>query len=168
MTRPLEATLVEVFMSIRQLQVLGGCKHDNAALGGYICVIHSLWLMIEMNNLDFFKLVTFILKQVLSFYYVPFLRLGGYKWYAYKGGTLSSLMLATIMTRCHQTGIFGDDKPASSTSSSRLKIRWVYQDQYFFIKHWKLSQMDYVLQYFSTMSKCQQIDYEARLLTHNF
>ena len=42
MTRPLEATLVEVFMSIRQLQVLGGCKHDNPELGGYLCGIFSL------------------------------------------------------------------------------------------------------------------------------
>ena len=75
-----------------------------------------------------------LLKQVLSCYCAPFLRLGGYKWYAYKGGTFSSLTLATIMTRCHQylqTGNFGNDKPASSTSSSRLKIRWVFQDQYF-------------------------------------
>ena len=36
MTRPLGATLVEIFMSIRQLQVPGCCKHDNPALGGYI------------------------------------------------------------------------------------------------------------------------------------
>ena len=36
MTRPLGATLVEVFMSIRQLQVPGCCKHDNPSLGGYI------------------------------------------------------------------------------------------------------------------------------------
>ena len=35
MTRPLGATLVEVFMSIRQLQVPGCCKHDNPTLGGY-------------------------------------------------------------------------------------------------------------------------------------
>ena len=39
MTRPLGATLVEVFMSIRQLQVLGCCKHDNPTLGGYTCDI---------------------------------------------------------------------------------------------------------------------------------
>ena len=43
-TRPLEATLVEVFMSIRQLQVPGCCKHDNPALGGYICgILSSNW-----------------------------------------------------------------------------------------------------------------------------
>ena len=36
MTRPLGATLVELFMSIRQLQVPGCCKHDNPTLGGYI------------------------------------------------------------------------------------------------------------------------------------
>ena len=41
MTRPLGATLVEVFMSIRQLQVPGCCKHDNPALGGYIYGIFS-------------------------------------------------------------------------------------------------------------------------------
>ena len=33
MTRPLGATLVEVFMSIRQFQVPGCCKHDKPALG---------------------------------------------------------------------------------------------------------------------------------------
>ena len=94
----------------------------------------QFWLVMEMNNLDFFKVVTFILKKVLSCYYAPFLRLGGYKWYAYKGGTFSSLMLVKIMTWCYQylqTGYFGNDKPASSTSSSRLKIGWVFQDQYF-------------------------------------
>ena len=36
MTRPLGATLVEVYMSMRRLQVPGCCKHDNPALGGYI------------------------------------------------------------------------------------------------------------------------------------
>ena len=36
MTRPLGATPVEVFMSIRQLQVPGCFKHDNPAHGGYI------------------------------------------------------------------------------------------------------------------------------------
>ena len=35
MTRPLGATLVGVFMSIRKLQVPGCCKHDNPTLGGY-------------------------------------------------------------------------------------------------------------------------------------
>ena len=39
MTRPLGATLVQVFMSIRQLQVPGCCRHDNLTLGGYICGI---------------------------------------------------------------------------------------------------------------------------------
>ena len=39
MSQPLGATLVEVFMSIRQLQVPGFCKHDNPTLGGYICGI---------------------------------------------------------------------------------------------------------------------------------
>ena len=39
MTRPLGATLVEVFMGIRQLQVPGCCKHNNPTLGGYIVQI---------------------------------------------------------------------------------------------------------------------------------
>ena len=44
MTRPLGATLVEVFMSIKQLQVPGCCKHDNPTLGGYnMCGIFSLY-----------------------------------------------------------------------------------------------------------------------------
>ena len=40
---------------------------------------------------------------------------------------------ATVMTRYYQylqAGNFGYDKPASFTSSSRLKVRWVFQDQY--------------------------------------
>ena len=36
LSRSLGATLVEIFMSIRQLQVPGCCKHDNPTLGGYI------------------------------------------------------------------------------------------------------------------------------------
>ena len=44
MTRPLGATLVKVFMSIRQFQVPGCCKHDNPTLGGYICgILSSDW-----------------------------------------------------------------------------------------------------------------------------
>ena len=43
MTRPLVATLVEVFMGIMQLQVPGCCKHDNPALGGYIYGVFSLY-----------------------------------------------------------------------------------------------------------------------------
>ena len=43
MTRPLGATLVEVFMGIRQLQVTGCCKHDNPTLGGYIYGVFSLY-----------------------------------------------------------------------------------------------------------------------------
>ena len=43
-TQPLGATLVEVFMSIWQFQVPGCCKHDNPALGGYICgILGSDW-----------------------------------------------------------------------------------------------------------------------------
>ena len=104
---------------------------------GATYVEYSVWLVTEMNKSDFFKVVIFILKQVLSCCYATFLRLGGYKWYAYKGGTFSSLMLTTIMTRCHQylqADKFGNDKPASFTSSSKLKIRWVFQRPIFFLK----------------------------------
>ena len=79
MTRPLGATLVEIFMSIRKLQVPGCCKHDNPALGGYIIWNIQFLLVIGMNNMDFLKVAVFILKQVLSCYYAPFLRLGGYR-----------------------------------------------------------------------------------------
>ena len=54
MTRPLGATLVEFFMSIRQLQVPGCCKHDNPALGGYIVWSILFLLVTGMNNMDFF------------------------------------------------------------------------------------------------------------------
>ena len=58
------------FMSIRQLQVPGCCKHDNLALGGYIIWSIQFLLVIEMNNMDFFKVEVFILKQVLSYHFV--------------------------------------------------------------------------------------------------
>ena len=66
----LGATPVEVYMSIRQLQVSGCCKHDNPALGGYIIWSIQLLLVTEMNNMDFFKVAAFILKQVLSHHFV--------------------------------------------------------------------------------------------------
>ena len=40
----------------------------------------QFWVVTEMNNLDFFKIVIFILKQVLNCCYATFLRLEGYKW----------------------------------------------------------------------------------------
>ena len=43
LSRPLGVTLVEVFMSIRQLQVPGCCKHDNPTLGGYIYGVFSFY-----------------------------------------------------------------------------------------------------------------------------
>ena len=70
MTRPLGATLVEVFMSIRQLQVPGCCKHDNPALGGYIIWNIQFLLVIRMNNMDFFKVAVIIWKQALSHHFV--------------------------------------------------------------------------------------------------
>jgi hypothetical protein len=36
-----------------------------------------------MHNPDFSKVATLILKQVLSYHYVPFLRLGGYSGHIY-------------------------------------------------------------------------------------
>ena len=55
MTRPLGATLVEVFMSIRQLQVPGCCKYDNPAFGGYIVWSIQFLLVTGMNNMDLFE-----------------------------------------------------------------------------------------------------------------
>ena len=91
MTRPLGATLVEVYMSIRQLQVPGCCKHDNPVLGGYIIRSIQLLLVTEMNNMDFFKVAAFILKQVLSHHFVLLKTWG-----------LQEPALATIMTRKYQ------------------------------------------------------------------
>ena len=51
--------------------------HNDPALGGYIYGVFSFLLVTEMNNLDFFKLVTFILKQILRCYYVTFLKTWG-------------------------------------------------------------------------------------------
>ena len=72
MTRPLGATLVEVFMSIRQFQVPGYCKHDNPALGGYIIWSIHFLLVTEMNNMDFFKVAVIIWKQVSNHHFVLF------------------------------------------------------------------------------------------------
>ena len=89
------------------------------ALGGYMLLLKSTW--------------SYLQSPCLLLHNDP--ALGGYKWYEYNGGTFSRLMLATTIARCYQylqTGYFGNDKPASSTSSSWLKIRWVFHDQYFF------------------------------------
>ena len=72
MTRPLGATLVEVFMSTMQFQVPGCCKHDNPALGGYIYGVFSFLLVTEMNNMDFFKVAVIIWKQVSNHHFVLF------------------------------------------------------------------------------------------------
>ena len=66
MTRPLGATLVEVFMSIRQLQVPGCCKHDNPALGGYIIWSIQFLLVTGMNNMDFFKIGSIYIEANLK------------------------------------------------------------------------------------------------------
>ena len=104
-----------------------------------------------MNNLDFFKVVIFILKQVLRCYYAPFLRLGGYKWYAYKGGTFSSLMLATIMTRhrlFYNQADFGNYNSARSIPLSRFKSDEYFKTYNFKPALWKSTQMDYLFTIF--------------------
>ena len=71
MTWPLGATLVEVFMSIRQFQVPGWCKQDNPALGGYI--IWSIqFLLSDWDEQHGFlqKVAVLILKQVLNHNFV--------------------------------------------------------------------------------------------------
>ena len=40
--------------------------HDNPTLGGYIIWSIQFLLVTGMNNLDFFKVATFILKQVVG------------------------------------------------------------------------------------------------------
>ena len=72
MTRPLGDTLVEVFMSIRQFQVPGCCKHDNPVLGGYIIWSVQFLLVTGMNNMDFFKSGSIYITLFCS-------RLGGYR-----------------------------------------------------------------------------------------
>ena len=78
MTRPLGATLVEVFMGIKQLQVPGCCKHDNPALGGYIIWSIQFLLVTEINNKDFFKVAVIIWKQV-SYHNFVLLKTWGYR-----------------------------------------------------------------------------------------
>ena len=58
MTRPLGATLVEVFMSIRQLQVPANYCIMTRHLGATY-MEYSIY-MIEMNKPDFFKVATLI------------------------------------------------------------------------------------------------------------
>ena len=146
MTRPLEATLVEVFMSIRQLQVPGCCKHDNPELGGYLCGIFSLWLMIEMNKHDFFfGCNTYIGASLKLSLCSPLKNWGLQVLCIYKEEHLQIISFEKIrkinyMTRCQQQlrldiislynpEFLGNDKPASFISSSRLNIRWIFEDQ---------------------------------------
>ena len=136
MIRPLGATLVEVFMSIKQLQVLGCCKHGNPALGGY-------------------------------------------RWYAYKGDLQILTLEQTRLTRCLQQswpsiiylqpGNFGNHKSVRSISLSQLNISWIFQDQYFCqVGALKADSNGLFLIIFLYKSQCQQIDYEAGLLTRIF
>ena len=67
---------MKFFMSIGKLQVPGCCKHDNPALEGYITWSIQFLLVTEMNNMDFFKVAVFILKQVLSHHFVSAQDLG--------------------------------------------------------------------------------------------
>ena len=108
------------FMSIRQLQVPGFCKHDNPVLGGYICGIFSLWLMIEMNNPVFFKVATLILKQVLSYHYVLLLRLGCYRWYAYKG---EKIFKFSVWSRPDWPGVCNNHDPVSPIIMTRRRLQ---------------------------------------------
>ena len=52
----------------------------------------------------------------------------------YIEASLKLLLRSLLKTQCHQywqTGNFGNDKPARTTSSSRLNISWIFQDQSF-------------------------------------
>ena len=83
MTRPLGATLIEVFISNYKSQVAASMttRHLGATYMEY-----SVY-MIEMNKPS--SRLKHLLEQVLSYHYVLLLRLGGYRYYAYKGGTSS-------------------------------------------------------------------------------
>ena len=76
--------MIEVFISNYKSQVAASMttRHLGATYMEY-----SVY-MIEMNKPDFFK-VENLLEQVLNYNYVLLLRRGGYRYYAYKGGTSS-------------------------------------------------------------------------------
>ena len=80
--------------------------------GLHIWSIQFIWLR-WTNRIS--SRLKHLLEQVLSYHYVLLLRLGGYRYYAYKGGTssfyqfwanqedqLHDPVLTTIMTWCHQ------------------------------------------------------------------
>ena len=67
MTRPLGATLIEVFISNYKSQVAASMTTRH--LGLHIWSIQSL-LVTKMNNMDFFKVAAIIWKQVLSHHFV--------------------------------------------------------------------------------------------------
>ena len=118
MTRPLGVTLIEVFLASGNYKVPGCCKHDNPALGGYIIWNIQFLLVVGMNNMDFFKVATFILKQVLSCHYAPLLRLGGYRWYAYKG---EKIFKFSVWSRPDWPGICNKHDPVSPIIMTRRR-----------------------------------------------
>ena len=110
-----------------------------------------------MNKPDFFKVATFIgasLKpslcsaqdlgatgnmdireknlQIISFEQVRRIKLTRCLQQSWSGVTNNyDPTSATVMTRCYQYLQAGNfDKPTSLTSSTWLKVRWVFQDQY--------------------------------------
>ena len=87
-------------------------------------------LVIEMNNMDFFKVVIFMLKQVLNHHFV-LLKTWGLQVIWIWGREIFKILSfdpasATIMTRHH---LFITWQVFSSLS--RLKVTWVFQDLYF-------------------------------------
>ena len=70
MTRPLGATLVIVFYEYKAITSPRLLQAWQPGTWGLHMWNIQFWLMTKMNNLDFFQVITFILKQVLSHHFV--------------------------------------------------------------------------------------------------
>lgn len=123
-------------------------------------------LVIEINNMDFFKVIIFLLKQVLSHYFV-LLKTWGLQVIWIWGREIFKILSfdpasATIMTWHHlliNSASFFIFKAVEGLMSISRPI---------FLSIWELSQMNYSSQSFSMRNQCQQIDYEVGSLTQIF
>ena len=107
--------------------------------GLHIWSIQFIWLR-WTNRIS--SRMKHLLEQVLSYHYVLLLRLGGYRYYAYKGGHLHFISFEQIrkinyMTRCRQLlwpGAINIYKPAILVILNRqvlhLQTGWI-SDKYF-------------------------------------
>ena len=129
-TRHLGATYMEysVFTSDWDEQhgfLPSGSNYMETSLKSSLCSVQDLG---AIGNMDIREKYL----QILSFEQIRLTRCLQQSW----SGVTNNYDPAsvTVMTRNYQylqAGNFGYDKPACFTSSSRLKVRWVFQDQYF-------------------------------------